>query len=225
MQHYWLNKQEQNDKLIIFFNGFGFDHKPFEFLNCEDFDVLTFCDYRNLDLKIDLKKELKNYNEINLITWSMGVYVAYYLQNELPKCDLKIAINGTTSPIDNKLGIPKKVFELSVNQAKIGFDDKFYDYTFDNEQDYMHYKQNPIERSLIDCATELLFLDDLVKNNPIEYGNFYDKAIIGTRDNIMPTKNQINFHNTHEIQQIKLERGHFPYYNFKNWYEIIELCK
>ena len=38
MQLHWLNKQN-NDKLIIFFAGWSFDYKPFEFLDCEVFDV------------------------------------------------------------------------------------------------------------------------------------------------------------------------------------------
>ncbi|MFI3299873.1 MAG: DUF452 family protein [Candidatus Gastranaerophilales bacterium] len=225
MQHHWLSKLEDNKKLIIFFNGFGFDYKPFEFLNCQGFDVLVFSDYRDLDLRINLKSDLKNYDEINLIGWSMGVLIAFLLRDELPEIARKIAINGTIKPVDNRLGIPKKVFELSVNQAKIGFDDKFYDYTYDSEVDYARYKQNPILRSLKDCATELLFLDELVKNTKIDYETFYDKALVSSLDTIMPAKNQINFHNQNNIPYLELECGHFPYYNFKNWDEIIKLCK
>ena len=49
MQSHWLNKQDHN-KLIIFFTGWSFDYKPFEFLNCEDFDVLIIYDYNDLEL-------------------------------------------------------------------------------------------------------------------------------------------------------------------------------
>ena len=39
MEYHWLNKQN-NDKLIIFFCGWSFDYKPFERLDCLNYDVL-----------------------------------------------------------------------------------------------------------------------------------------------------------------------------------------
>ena len=79
MQYHWLNKQN-NKKLIIFFAGWSFDYKPFEFLKCDNFDVLMFYDYNNLELP-----ELPNYETYYLISWSMGVFSAYLLKDKLPK--------------------------------------------------------------------------------------------------------------------------------------------
>ena len=44
MQYYWLNRQN-NKNLIVFFAGWSFDSKPFEFLSCGDCDVLFVYDY------------------------------------------------------------------------------------------------------------------------------------------------------------------------------------
>lgn len=79
MQSHWLNKQN-NNKLIIFFTGWSFDYKPFEFLNCKDFDVLIIYDYNDLDLP-----QIPEYKEYFLISWSMGVYTSYLLKDKLPK--------------------------------------------------------------------------------------------------------------------------------------------
>ena len=51
MQFHWLNKQN-NKKLIIFFAGWSFDYKPFEFLKSEDFDILMAYDYSDISTKI-----------------------------------------------------------------------------------------------------------------------------------------------------------------------------
>ena len=65
MQYYWLNKQDNDNfavgrhyyadnielassckkNLIVFFAGWSFDYKPFEFLDCGDCDVLFVYDY------------------------------------------------------------------------------------------------------------------------------------------------------------------------------------
>lgn len=75
MQYHWLNK-ENNDKLIIFFAGWSFDYKPFEFLECNDYDVLFVYDYNEIS-----GFELPKYKEKFLITWSMGVFAAYLLKS------------------------------------------------------------------------------------------------------------------------------------------------
>lgn len=106
MQFHWLNKQN-NDKLIIFFAGWSFDEQPFKFLACDNYDVLIMYDYTSLDCEIE---DFSQYGEINLIAWSMGVFAAYLLKDNLPKFNKKIAINGTPLPVDDKYGIRQNRF-------------------------------------------------------------------------------------------------------------------
>ena len=177
MQSHWLNKQN-NNKLIIFFTGWSFDYKPFEFLNCEDFDVLIIYDYNDLELP-----QIPEYKEYFLISWSMGVYTSYLLKDKLPKFTKKIAINGTPFPVNDEYGIPLKPFILTLR---------------------------------------LNTLYSKIKSTEISYQNYFDTAIISNNDKIIPTKNQINFwEGKAEIKTV--ESGHFLYYNFTSWNEI--LCK
>ena len=74
MKYKWLNKNS-NQKLIIFFNGWGMDENVVKHLNCEDYDVLMFYNYNTLETDFDFKL-LNIYPEKNLIAWSMGVMVA-----------------------------------------------------------------------------------------------------------------------------------------------------
>lgn len=239
MQFHWLNKQN-NDKLIIFFTGWSFDYKPFEFLDCENFDVLMLYDYNTPTSKSKIsvlpsREDIEKYSQKYLIAWSMGVFAAYQIREQLPNFDKKIAINGTPFPVDDEFGIPQKPFLLTLRHAKTGLEGKFYQNIFDKSEEFERYQKTPVERSIENRVIELQSLYDRIKketeslnkiqddkfsnkfNNAIAY---YDKALVSSNDKIIPTKNQLNF------WQSKAEiliGGHFPYYNFKSWNEI--LCK
>lgn len=218
MQFHWLNKQN-NSKLIIFFVGWSFDENPFKFLACENFDVLIVYDYSTIDENIE---KFTSYKEINLIAWSMGVFVAYLLKDKLPKFNKKIAINGTPLPVNDEFGIPVKPFLLTLRHARTGLEGKFYQNIFDTKEEFEKYSTMSVNRSIENRETELKSLYDKIRSAEINYNRFYDKALISSRDKIIPTKNQINFwQNNAEIEM--LESGHFPYYNFKSWNEI--LCR
>ena len=253
MQSHWLNKQN-NDKLIIFFAGWSFDYKPFEFLDCKDFDVLMVYDYNNpLSLTLSLGERSAlipspreraqlcecnetttagegSYKQTYLIAWSMGVFTAYQLRDELPKFDKKIAINGTPFPVDDEFGIPQKPFLLTLRHAKTGLEGKFYQNIFASQEEFERYIKNPVKRTIENRVEELQSLYDRIKEilKPVQDDKFgyndafayYDKAIVSSNDKIIPTKNQLNFwQDKAEI----IESGHFPFYNFKSWNEI--LCR
>lgn len=225
MELYWLNKKE-NDKLIIFFAGWSFDFRPFEFLDCEDYDVLFVYDYRGLsciseEKKLILKTSAK-YKKSYLIAWSMGVFAAAMLKDFLSNCVLKIAVNGTLSPIDDKFGIPKKAFSLTLKNVQKSLESKFYQNLFSNDDEFLRYSKTPVERSIESRVLELNSLYNVINKHNINLDNFYDKVLISQNDNIILTKNQLNFW-TNKAEIVLLDSGHFPYYNFKSWNEI--LCK
>lgn len=215
MQYHWLNHQN-NDNLIIFFTGWSFDNKPFEFLDCGNYDVLIFFDYNDLNLPINLEK-FSNYKKYYLISWSMGVYTAYKLRNQLPKFSKKIAINGTVYPVDNEYGIPEKPFLLTLKHVKTGLEGKFYQNIFNTKEEFEKYSKTQVERSIENRAEELKSLYTNIQSE--DYDNFYDFSLISNNDKIIPTKNQINFW---QKNYKLLESGHFPYYNFKSWEEILK---
>ncbi len=216
MQFHWLNKQN-NDKLIIFFTGWSFDEKPFEFLECGDFDVIIFYDYNNLELN-----KIPHYKEYFLIAWSMGVFTAYLLKDILPDFSKKIAINGTPHPVDKNFGIPEKPFLLTLRHAAKGLEGKFYQNIFDTQQEYERYLNTPVKRTIDNRVSELNSIYEKIKNTEITYKPYYNKAIISSNDKIIPTQNQINFWQDNADTKL-IESGHFPYYNFKSWNEI--LCR
>ena len=44
MEYQWLNKKEENNKLIVFFNGWAMNETPVSHLAFEDYDILMLFD-------------------------------------------------------------------------------------------------------------------------------------------------------------------------------------
>lgn len=221
MKSYWLNKQN-NKKIIVFFAGWSFDETPFKFLDCSDYDVLFIYDYNEISNLPELTN-FNNYEEKNLICWSMGVFAAYLLKDLFKDFNLKIAINGTITPVHNEYGIPVKLFELTLKHAKIGLEGKFYQNVFQTEDEYQKYTSAPVQRTIDNRVSELTNLYELIKNKSITIEKFYDKAIVSDFDKIIPPQNQINSHNSNGVQIVELECGHFPFYEYKSWKEILDV--
>lgn len=217
MKYHWLNKQN-NTGLIVFFAGWSFDENPFEFLDCGGSDVLFVYDYNEISA---LEKEIfAKYTKKTLLTWSMGVFAAYLLKDRFKDFDKKIAINGTPFPVDDEFGIPQKPFLLTLRHAKTGLEGKFYQNIFEKEEEFEKYSKTPVNRSIENRVEELKSLYEKIKSTKFDYEKFYDFSLISTHDKIIPTKNQINFWQNCAPYKI-LESGHFPFYNFKSWDEII----
>jgi len=225
MEFHWLNKQN-NDNLIVFFCGWSFDYKPFENLSCGNYDVIAIYDYNHIDDADKIKNEISlNYKTKTLITWSMGVYVAYELKNTLPVFDKKIAINGTPHPIDDNFGIPEKTFELTLKYVDTGLQGKFQKNLFKRNDDFKKYITAPVKRNIENQKSELQALNDYINSNKIQYKKFYDCAIISDTDKIIPSRNQINCWEEYNTPYKIIDNGHFPFYSYENWEEIINAAK
>lgn len=96
-------KKEGNPRLLLFFAGWGSDENLFHRPVAEGYDYLLCFDYRTLDFDYSL---LDGYREIRLLAWSMGVWVAgQILSGRTCPWKMKLAVNGTSFPIDDQRGI------------------------------------------------------------------------------------------------------------------------
>lgn len=211
MQHLWLNKKE-NQKLIVFFNGWGMNETPIQHLKCEDFNILMLNDYR--DLNFDLSQfNFEKYKEKYLICWSMGVYSASLFKKQLTNFDKKIAINGTTKIIDNNFGIPEKIYKITVKLLNEDSCDKFIKNMFNDG------KLNPnvtITRTLEELKEELISIQKIELKEELDF----DLALISNNDKIIPTKNQINFWQNRTSIKI-IEGTHCCFEKFNSWSEFL----
>lgn len=203
MKYKWLN-QKNNLELIIFFNGWGMDENIVKHLEFDSYDVLMFYDYNSLKTDFDMAN-LKKYSKKYLVAWSMGVMTATLFDIDYTA---KTAVNGTLYPIDDKFGIPTKIYNLTVNGFSPIGAKKFIKNMF---------KENcelpDIERDFENQKSELEALKHYKANT-----NFrYDRIILSTDDKIIPTRNQKNFWGI----EPNTNSGHAPFNHFKKWGELI----
>ena len=201
MKYKWLNRKNSS-KLIVFFNGWGMDESVVEHLNPNDFDVIMFYDYNSLDTDMKIPS---SYKEKFLIAWSMGVMVATLFDNDYKS---KTAVNGTLKPIDNKFGIPVKIYELTIKNFSPAGAKRFIENMFSEP-----IQLPDVKREFDNRKTELEALKNYQANTYFKY----DRIIISDNDKIIPTKNQCAYWNL----EPNVKSGHCPFYLFKNWEELL----
>ena len=207
MEYKWLNKKN-NDRLIVFFNGWGMDENAVKHLDCEDYDVVVLYNYNDLGLELNLN----GYNKKHIIGWSMGVMIICLGINKdiIKNADSITAIAGTPYPIDNSFGIPPKIYELTVK----GFNEKSAKRFI--ERMGAEFGRGLTKRNFESQKTELSNL----MNYKSEIVYNFTKAIIPENDLIIPTKNQINYW-SNKVDCTFTQGGHYPFLLYNRWSELI----
>lgn len=197
----WLNKKN-NDKLIIFFNGWGMDDGVVSHLICDDYDVLTVCDYNSLEPLPDFAE----YKSINVVAWSMGVMIAGVFA--VP-CDSATAINGTPYSINAEFGINPKVYKL----MELGFNDDTKDKFVAKMFDEIPVNFIAPSRSTENRKSELSALRNYTPNPNFKF----NRVLVSDNDKIIPTVSQMNYWKSAE----NVAGGHCIFYNYTHWKELL----
>lgn len=222
MKTYFLNNN--SDKLILFFCGWGMDENPFSILKSKS-DILYVYDYENPDF--DNTFDFSKYESVSLLAFSYGVYASGIAKlPENLKLEKSTAINGTLIPVDENYGVPLRQFELTEKMDSSTVV-KFRQRLFGGEKAKEHFEifeKNLPQRSAQSCTEELSGMKKYVPVLPIPQRKF-DKIYIGLYDRCVPTRNQKNFwqkicQNNEGSNIIELETGHFPFYNYESIEEL-----
>ncbi len=208
MKSKWLNNQN-NENIIVFFNGWGMDEKIVEHLLYGNYDVLMFYDYRTFE---EIKFDFSKYKNKYLIAWSMGVIVSSLYYEIFNGFDKKIAINGTLKPINDEYGIPVLIYNLMIENFNEISSEKFVKKisSGNNTKEYC-------TRSMTDLKEELINIKNVNPTRLIEF----DKAIVSLKDRIMPAKNQIKYWTQQNIEVEKKEGLHSIFDQITNWGNLI----
>lgn len=186
MKHKFTVK-ENTDRLIVIFAGWAMDSKPFESLRRPGYDIMVVWDYR--DFMLDWSC-CAPYCEICVVAWSLGVYAASVASAPIAaKVTLRLAVNGTLTPVDALKGIPPAVFKGTLD----GLDErnllKFYRRVAGSRQAYERFAAAlPVREieGLKDELAEFLPHDFFA---PVQDCRF-DRTIICRDDTIFPAGNQ-----------------------------------
>jgi len=178
MKKLWINKKN-NSELLLFFNGWGMDEKPFSHLAVDnDLDIMMVYDYTTLE---DIA-ELNDYRTVHLAAWSLGVFAAAKVLAG-KKFASAVAINGTLKPINEGEGIAPAIFQGTIDSwsevARMKFNRRMC-----GEHGRI-FNANLPERSIESQKAELIALQELITNSPAPE-NIFKQAVISAKDKIFP---------------------------------------
>ena len=185
------------------------DWRPFGHLDHSDYDILVVWDYRDLAYNWH---PLLRYEEICLIAWSMGVFVASISIHEIePRVTMRVAINGTLTPIDDTRGIPPAIWRGTMNALSPGTWRKFKRRMCDSAEQYEKFAENAPKRTIPDLTEELEALETHTLFHTGQITD-WDLAIVSRHDGIFPPANQLRA--WRDVAPTRtLEAGHLPDFN------------
>ncbi len=209
----YIRRREKNKNLIVFYSAWGTDERMLTPLCNDDFDYILFYNY-SADEALILP-EMKKYEKVILIGWSLGVWAAEYL---FPKTgivpDISIAVNGTPCPADESFGIPLRIIEGTMNNITEESISKFYLRMFGDKTNFELNHDRVPTRTLKSLHDELRWLYNRIMEQN-ESGFTWNYAVISEEDRVFPSKNL----NAYWIGQKNTEKITlpFPHYFFHKW--------
>jgi pimeloyl-[acyl-carrier protein] methyl ester esterase len=183
----YIRRREKNNQLVVFFGDWGTDENVFSYLCNDEFDFILFYNY-SADEALVLP-EMKTYQKITLIGWSLGVWAAEYLSNKTGiRADVTIAVNGTPIPADKRYGIPPEAFEKALENISEETIGKFYQGMVGDKKSYRKNIERVPHRTIKSLQDELRWLYNRIMEQK-EPGFRWDYAVTSDFDRIFPSKN------------------------------------
>ncbi len=220
----FIRKKQDSKELILLFNGWGMDQTVFQPWGEPPVDVLEVHDYRDLDSRENLIRDLSAYRSIIVLAWSMGVWAYTALSHSLAiQVERAIAINGTPNPIHEHLGIPPRVFDATLekmDQENLG---RFYRRMCLDQSAFEKFQQHKPARPLAEQIQELSAVQEQYQRGGEIFFHPFHQALISRSDRIFPVANQHSFWRG-RADILETEGGHFCFDQWQNWEDFLEFC-
>lgn len=220
----YIRRRDENKHLVVLYGAWGTDENVFTSLCNDEFDFILFYNY-SADEALVLP-EMKTYEKITLIGWSLGVWAAEYLSpgsGIVP--DVTIAINGTPVPADDSYGIPLNIFEGTLNNITEGNMEKFYIRMFGDKDTYLKNIDRIPQRSLKSLHDELRWLYNRIMEQK-EPGFKWDYAVTSEIDRVFPSKNLEGYWSKEaDTKHIEVPLPHYFFHNWKTFSEFIDFVE
>lgn len=205
-----------NSKLRLFFSGWSASPELFTRMEAEtDTDLWICYDYRDLNFE----ENLSAYQEIQLIAWSLGVWVASFLfEGKAISFTSATAINGTPNPVHNESGIPEVIFLGTLqNMTEEGLY-RFNRRMYGSQTILQQHEQYPV-RPISEIQEELQVLYQHIKKEGVLSPTFWTNAVLSKADRIFPIDNLRNYWSRY-CPKTEIEAPHYPFHLWKQWKEI-----
>lgn len=218
----YLHKSNKS-KLILFMSGWGCDEMPFTRIDSKEFDVLMCYDYRDISNGTEIDEAIKPYQEIHLISWSLGVFTSSLLFKDRDRFTSCLAINGSLSPINDEQGIPPAIFQGTIDGLNERGRDKFFMRMCGGRSGYTSFAEHQPQRTVEDQKEELICLQNMILDKNITW-DIFDKVLLSSRDMIFPFKN-LEKAWEEKSQKLILDLPHFCFSEWQTWDEILKVEK
>lgn len=194
-----------NDRLLIFFLGWSCDSSSVSHLGFENYDTLYVFDYRQMRLDID--NIISVYSKRYLLGWSFGVWAAALWARNRNDISASIAICGTPCPIDDKYGIPDKIFNFTLRSIKSkGIEQFNIRMCGDSIANF-----RPSQRAFDGQYHELEVLGKMSQEHQ-NLDFYWDHVLVGEKDLIFPLQNSVNYWNKNSKFAVKMiDTPHYPF--------------
>lgn len=206
--------KEGHSRLLLFFAGWGGEANLFSVYHPVNADYMLVSDYRSLCFDASL---LTAYDEIDVVGWSMGVWMAAHALSGLSlPIRLAWAVNGTPCPIDDRCGIPEAIFRGTLEGFSPVVLQKFRRRMCGSTAGVKSFLGHQPVRSLDELREELHSIYKSVttcQEKPFDW----TEAWIGRQDLIFPLENQ-------EVawQQVKRVYADEPHYSEWMFHRVLE---
>lgn len=216
-----IDKQinNQNDRLLLFFSGWSASPLLFKDLKADEgTDLWIAYDYRTLSFD----ESLSGYQHVDIIAWSMGVWVADYLLHRdllaFHPTFTATALNGTPCPINDTYGIPETIFRGTLENLTDENLRRFNRRICGNRQQLAAYKQAAPLRPLDEVRDELQHLASASSALPAP-NRHWTHTVICRNDQIFPASHQYDYW-LGRCPITELSASHYPFYLWTHWNEI-----
>jgi len=214
MQYFFQNHNAR--ELIIFFAGWGCDYN--QFANLQDRkDVLILCDYQDWSLDFDFSK----YDDIYVIAYSAGVFVASVMADKIPNVRKKVALCGNPYLFDERLGISANTIRILKNITLDNYLDFRRRYMVFSDDEYVKYNRLECVRTIESCANELTALQQAYSQKKTQINPEFDQAYAAENDLIFNLAAQKDFYQD-KLTVIPHARHHI-FFRFGSFEEILTL--
>lgn len=174
-------------RLILIYADWATDWHLFAGLVHDGYDIVVISNYSDLSFKW---KPFFEYDEIVLIGWGFGVFIASITAHEImPRVTLRIAVNGTLDPVSDIRGMHQTLFNKLCNSLTPSMLWQYWRRMTTNSDQYANLLDSRPTRTLSSLVDELHEIDaQLVFHAPPITD--WDIAIVGRYDVIFPPENQ-----------------------------------
>lgn len=214
-------KRAGSSRVIVFALGWaGSDELIRHLILPDDCDLVCLFDYRDLAFSADFIPAIQSYPQKYLVAWSFGVWAATRLLSTIDWADT-VAINGTPKAIDDRYGIPRRAFELTVRGIRAAGTQKFLERMCgDHLRDYYRHRST---RPLDEIVVELERLGESYVEPTPDQQRLWKRAVVGGLDAIFPPENMLRYWQEAGVEMTKVPgMPHYPLYDPEILVKILE---